>query len=212
MNDDIYIFPAVKKTASFLAGASGWLLIFIPVLSLMEIILAMGGGIEGAIFCGIFAQFLFNLLLSFLGIFVLWGHNVLLGDRGVEASRWICFISLPFSILLFITQAYTIVTKEWLLKSQDVYPYILCVVLLQAALLNQPKMAGISPALRLRIALCPFMLMGIAMTDVPGLLPIALLFKIAAAAIVTGPLFRLASFIPRIISMPEKEQKTTVNE
>lgn len=212
MNDDIYIFPAVKKAASILAAASGWLLILVPGLSLMEIILALGGFVEGAIFIGTSAQFLFYLLLSFLGMFVLWGHNVLLADKGIDISRWICFISLPFILLIPITQAYTVVTKEWLLQNQDVYPYILCVVLLQAALFNLPKMAALSSALRWRIALFAFMLMGIAITDFPGMLPIALLFKIAAAALVTGPLFRLASFIPRIISMPEKAKRPTVNE
>lgn len=212
MNDDIYIFPAVKKAASILAVASGWLLILIPVLSLMEIILAMWGLIEGAIFIGISTQFLFYLLLSFLGIFVFWGHNVLLADRGVEVSRWICFISLPFILLTPITTVYTLITRDALLEIQVLFPYSLCIILLQTALFNLPKMAAISPALRWRIALFPFMLMGIAITDFPGMLPIALLFKIAAAALVTGPLFRLASFIPRIISMPEKAKKPTVNE
>lgn len=212
MNDDIYIFPAVKKAASILAAASGWLLILIPVLSLMEIILAMGGLIEGAIFCGISAQFLFNLLLSFLGLFVLWGHNVLLADRGVEVSRGMCFISLPFILLTPITTGYTLITQEALIEIQELFPYCLCILLLQSALLNLPKMAALSVALRWRIALFPFMLIGIAITDFPEMLPIALLFKIAAAALVAGPLFRLANFIPRIISMPEKAKNPNVNE
>lgn len=212
MNDDIYIFPTVKKAASILAAASGWLLIIIPGLSLMEIILALGGFIEGAIFIGTSAQFLFYLLLSFLGMFVLWGHNVLLADRGIDISRWICFISLPFILLTPITIGYTLITHDALMEIQELFPYSLCIILLQAALFNLPKMAALSSALRWRIALFPFMLLGIAITDYPGLLPIALLFKIAAAALIAGPLFRLASFIPRIISMPEKEQKPTVNE
>lgn len=207
MNDDIYIFPAVKKAASILAAASGWLLILVPVLSLMEIILALGGFIEGAIFSGVSSQFLFYLLLSFLGMFVLWGHNVLLADRGMEASLWMCFISLPFTLLTPITTGYTLITHDTLIEIQELFPYCLCIFLLQAALFNLPKMAALSAALRWRIALFPFMLIGIAITDVPGMLPIALLFKITAAALVAGPLFRLASFIPLIISMPEKARR-----
>lgn len=212
MNDSVYIYPIVKKTIAALAATGGWLLIICLILAVMEIVLAMGGFIENAINCGSAAQFLFFILLSILGILTLWSHSVLLGDRGVIVSHFFCIIGIPFIILLPITQAYSIITNDELIENQAFFPYFVCVIILQAAILNIPKMAAAPLSLRWRIALFPLMILGVAITDFPGLLPIALLFKIGATALGSGLLFRLSGYAPRIINMPEKHQKPTVNE
>lgn len=212
MNEDFLIYPIVKKTASFLASAGGWLLIICAALSTLEIGLVMSGFLTGGVLCGLLSSHLFLLTLIFLATLILWCHYVLLGERGNEFSRWICLIGTLFVILLPASLVYTYFTGDLLAEGQDMYPYIICIILLQAAWLNIPKMATAPLSLRIRVALFPILLLGILVTDVPGFLPIALLFKIGAAALMSGPLFQLARIAPRIISMPEAQQKPTVNE
>lgn len=215
MKDDFYIYPAVKKAASYIASACGWILIICCVLSVLEIALAMGGLLGAAIAFGAVSQLLFFVQLSMLGLLTLWCHTVLLGDRGTAISHFLCLLSIPFILLLPITQVYALVTHESLITNQEIYPFIICLILLLTALLNIPKMAAAPLLLKLRIVFFPFFLLGIAVTDFPGLLPIALAFKLGAAALAAGPLFQLANLAPRLVSMPEKPQKPrppSVNE
>ena len=199
------ILPAVRRLVAILAAAARYALVACAWLALAEPLLFMLYLPLGGIACGMASSFLLQVAVALVVLVATWGHMVLLAGQGIVVTRWMlvaCAWLAPVSPVCWV---YTLFSGKLLLYRQEELPFILCVVLLLAVLLNIPRMAAARWQLQLRVALVPLLLLLVLCCDVPGMVLPCLVFKVLSAWLAAAPLRGLQSAAPRIISMPERD-------
>lgn len=204
MQIEYHILPQVRWGAALLADLARYFLLAAATLALAELVLLPLRLPMAGIVCGLLSSFLLPWAIALLAVLAAWVHAVLLAGQGLGITRWLVRVGALLAPLIPVCWVYTLAAGELLLYRQAELPIILGVVMLGAALVNIPKMAAAPRLLQLRVVLLPLLLLAAYCCDLPGLLVFCAIFKILAAWLAFRPLKQLASFAPRIISMPAK--------
>ncbi len=202
---EYHLLPFVKRTVAVLASTTRYTLTACAVLALAELALLPLRFPVAAILCGLISSFLLPLGTALLAVLVAWCHAVLLAGQGMLLSRWLVRVGAVLAFFVPICWGYSYMTGRLLLYRQAELPLILGLLILGAALCNIPKMAAAPWQLQVRVVVLPLLLLAAYCFDVPGGLVFCSVAKILAAWVAAQPLRLLASYAPRIISMPEKD-------
>lgn len=202
---EYHLLPVVKRTVGVLAQLCCYTLVASAALSLAELLLLPLHLAVPGILCGMISAALLPLGVALLAVLAAWGHAVLLAGQGMGLTRWLVRLAALLAPLVPVCWVYTMAFNQLLLYRQSELPLILGCILLVAAVLNIPRMAAASVGLQVRVVALPLLLLAAYCTDAPGLLVFCAVFKLLAAWCGAALLRMLASFAPRIISMPEKD-------
>ncbi len=205
MNEiEYFIFLPVKRFIAGAAKTAWYLLPFILLFAVAEIILILFFGIvDAGIVFGKASDLLLNIFLALLSVLTCWCHHVLLARRGAGATRFLCAFAIVMACLMLICDTYTLFTDEILLAKQRQTPLIISTILLAATLINIPNMAAAPLKQRIFVPLFAFCVFAACLTTVAP--PICLIFKVILLSIGIPLLRKLQQIAPLIISMPPKE-------
>lgn len=203
--DEWLILPVVRGWVSRMAAACAWLAAGCAVSAAAEMVFGLLNVPMAALPCGLLSQaaaFLFFLLLVPL---VLWCHIVLLLWRGTAFTRGLLVFVLVLTAAYAVCALFTLCTGEALLAQQGLLPLLLPILLQVCVAINMERMAAAPQALKLRAIGTPLLWLFAYVTDVPGMLLAAVLFKALLCYCVFEPLRQLAHYAPLIVSLPPLE-------
>lgn len=205
--EEMLVFPAVKRAVACLASAAAWACVAIAALwlvGLVVVILSASPFLPGAeaeellaLLSGL-QQLALAALLPCLYLTALWCHHVLLAERGLVVTRWLLLFLQFFAFLHPVCVLYALVAGKLLLANQFILPAVLQTVLPCAFALNWFHMAA--APLRLRVSGLLFLLALMGQYIMGGSLLVLLL-----PALGWWPLRGLAQLAPRIVSLPPKD-------
>ncbi len=199
--DEYLILPWVRTLFGRAAGAAAWLVLGMAAGAAAEMALLLAGVPLGVAF-GFLSAACTALVTAAVGLLLPWCGVVLLAERGSYAGRCTAYFFAIFCVISALCELFLMVTGDCLLAQQWLLPLVLPPVWLFLLVCHWWRMGALPVAGRLRlIAFCLFFLAA-AVTDMPELLPLCALFKIAAAWAVFSPLRRLARLAPRVVGLP----------
>lgn len=204
MNEEWYIYPAVRKLISKLAILCRVLAISCAVLAVAEIVLLIAGAIPPALFCGAASQIFFFLMFTGLTILLRWCHYVLLAGQGMPVTRFLTLVGVIMGVIMLVCELYTLIMHEPLLIRQHEAPLLIWIIFFSTVTINYNR-AATAPH-RWRLLPIGFALALLAVLVTPG--PDMLLWNTAAKvllAVTAAPMLKkLSVMAPLLVSMPEK--------
>lgn len=205
-HDEWLILPAVRPWVSRLAACCAWLAAGSAALAAAEILLALGNAAP-SLLCGLLSHAATELLFILSVPLILWCHIVLAAQRGLTATRYLLLFCLLFTALHAVCCVFTAVTGELLLALQGLLPLLLPLLVHTAMAANWHHIAALPRFMRFRIIAAPVCIPLICVTDIPGSILLAVLFKALLCWAVWAPLRQLAAFAPRVVGLPPKAEE-----
>ena len=199
---EYHLLPGLRRGIGILAGLTRHSLAACAACALAEPLLLLLRLPLAGILAGLISSFLTSWGVALLTLLAAWAHPVLLAGQGSSITRWLLRLGALLAPLAPACWVYTLATGRPLLYRQAELPLILGTLLLMAALVNIPRMAAAPRPLQLRIIALPLLLLGALICDAPGLILPCAALKLLAAFAAAAPLRLLATYAPRIISMP----------
>ena len=203
MPDDVLIYPALRALVAKLATWAAGLALLCALSALAELLLAPVGLVGVALFCGSLSELLMSLLQPLVIWVGLWCHMVLLAGRGMELTRYGLLTVAVLALMMPVCTLYLLLVDEPLLLRQAELPLICNVVLAVCVLLNLPR--GTAAGWWRLVLLSAYAIMAVfySLTNMPELVWLSDICKIAACAAIYYPLRALSRYAPRVVSLPE---------
>lgn len=205
--DEMLIYPMVKRAVSVMARLTAWGYVLLALLWLGGLAVALASSLlwlpgqePGAVvFCIVLSKVLRHVLAAMLlaGLYLLsmWCHNVLLAGRGLVVTRWLLLFLLPFALLYPVCVLYTALSGKLILANQFLLPAVLYPASVVFFVVNWPCMVAAS--LRLRVALILFGLCLVGQYVLGGSF-----LQLCLPCFSFVPLCRLARLAPLVVSLP----------
>ena len=205
MPADVLIYPAMRSLVAKLATWAAVLSLLCALCAFAELLLAPVGMVGAALFCGSLSELLMSLVQPMVMWVGLWCHMVLLAGRGMELTRYGLLAVAVLALLIPVCTLYLLLVGEPLLLRQAELPLICDVVLAVCVLLNLPR--GIAAGWWMLVLLSTYAIMGVfyALTNMPELVWLSDMCKIAACTAICYPLRALSRYAPRVVSLPEPD-------
>ncbi len=201
--DTLLIYPAIKRTAAWVAGLAALLIMTSAGTALLELTLGFAGFISPALLAGATSHLCLQLHLVCLGLLAPWCLQVLVAGRGGDVTRWLAWFCAILALLILTCTVYSTLTFERLMIRQDSLPPLLLILLTCITAVNLPRMAAASLPRRAALTAAPILLLAADITDLPGLLPLCTAAKLLAAALLAPQLLQLRHTATRILTMPD---------
>ncbi len=204
MNEEWYIYPAVRNLIGKLASSCRILAIICAIAAIAEIVLFIIGAFPPALICGAASEMIFFLMYVGITILLRWGHHVLLAGQGLPVTRFLTLVGVIMGFIMLVCELYSLFTHEPLLIRQHEAPLLIWIIVFSTVTINYNR-AATAPH-RWRLLPIGFSLALLAVLVTPG--PDLLLWNAAAKvllAVTAAPMLRKLSVIaPQIVSMPDK--------
>lgn len=204
--DEWLILPLVRAAVGKAARGAAWLLLGMAAAAVLELLLLYSGVLAGVLLgwfsnvCGLLAFVLSLLVLP-------WCLIVLAAGRGVYLSRSLSVSVALFGLLYLVCEVYTAVSGRLLLPQQGLLPLMLMVFTLSLLGANWGRFEAASAKLRGRVIAAYVLYLGALMSDMPEIILLGVLFKIACCWAAFTPLRALADMAPRVVGLPPVEEE-----
>lgn len=205
MNENILIFPAVRRWVARIARFGVWVAVLCAAAAALEPLSMVVGVLPAAVLAGCTATVLAALLLSLLLLSACWCHLVLLAGRGVLFTRYLLPAVLPVAVLMPVCRLYSLLTDSPLLARQTDMPLICSTALVVSVLCNIPRARAAEVRMSVSVTACAVFSFLCAMTDMPQTVLLNDLCMLAFAACAVYPLNALSRYAPTVVSLPEAD-------
>ncbi len=204
MNEEWYIYPAVRNLIGKLATSCRILAIICAVTAIAEIVLLIAGAIPPALICGTASEIFFFLMYVSITILLRWSHYVLLAGQGMSVTRFFTLVGVIMGVIMLVCELYTLIMHEPLLIRQHEAPLLIWIIIFSTVTINYNRAATAPHRWRLLPIGFSLALLAVLITPAPDLLLWNAAAKVLLAVTAAPMLRKLSVSAPLIVSMPDK--------
>lgn len=204
MNEEWYIYPAVRNLIGKLATSCRILAIICAVAAIAEIVLLIAGAIPPALICGTASEIFFLLMYVGITILLRWSHYVLLAGQGMSVTRFFTLVGVIMGVIMLVCELYTLIMHEPLLIRQHEAPLLIWIIIFSTVTINYNRAATAPHRWRLLPIGFSLALLAVLITPAPDLLLWNAAAKVLLAVTAAPMLRKLSVIAPLIVSMPDK--------